>query len=208
MYLKAFESFCPFNYEQARLHIQTIRLRRKHGNVSSSLRDLRFINNLWKTLRSWGISRGAELLLLEEFRTKLLENESRISALEDQRIDDESLSVDETGEKLWELIDEARISTADNPVVSGSKMLHHLLPELMPPIDREYTRPFFMIRGQVFQYNPKEVFLRVWKNFAFIGRNVDLDRYVNRGKWNTSITKVMDNAIIGYSKYHNIPKLR
>ena len=207
-YLEAFERLCPFNNEQAYLHVQTIRLRRECGSVSASLRNNDFVNHLWRTLISWGVTRGADLLPPKKFREKLLEYENRISILEDQRIDDEDLSVEETAKTLWDLINEVRISTADNPIVSGSKMLHHLLPELMPPIDREYTRPFFMFRSQVFQYNPKIVFLRIWKNFAYIARNTDLERYINRGIWNTSITKVIDNAIIGYCKYHKIPKLK
>lgn len=34
--------------------------------------------------------------------------------------------------------------------MAGSKTLHHLLPDLVPPIDREYTRPFFGLHNPEF----------------------------------------------------------
>ena len=207
-YLDAFERLCPFNYEQWRLHIQTISLRRKLDGVSASLRNFDFINNLWRTLISWGLYRGASLFPPKEFRKVLLENENEISALEDLRIDDEDLSVEETAKTIWGLIDKVRVSNAYNPIVSGSKAFHHLLPELIPPIDREYTRPFFMFWSQVFQNNPQKAFLYIWEKFALIARSTNLERYINRARWNTSITKIIDNAIIGYCKCRDIPKLR
>jgi len=147
------------------------------------------------------------LLPLKEFRKVLLENEEEISALENLRINDEGLRIEEVAASLWRLIDDVRVSKARNPIVSGSKTFHHLLPELVPPIDREYTRPFFMFRSTYFQHNPEKVFPYIWEKFASIAQRTNLKMYINRAVWNTSITKIMDNAIIGYCKIHKIPKL-
>jgi len=209
MYLNAFRKECPFNSEQLRLHVQTLTLRYELGSVNACLRNADFVESLYETLGAWGLmARGAKLLPFEEFREALLENENQISIFEDKRIDDGSLTVEEVADGLWDLIDRMSVSRAANPIVSGTKTLHHILPELVPPIDREYTRPFFRVWMQQFQNSPRTVFLRIWKNFVLISTRVNLREYVGRMSWNTSITKVIDNAIVGYCKYHNIPKLR
>jgi hypothetical protein len=174
-YLDAFEKSCPFNFEQLRLHIQTINLRYSLGSVSDALEDNDFIKCLWNTLRARGMaSRAATLLPLGEFRKILLENKEQISKWENTKIDDKNISVENTAESLWKLIDNVRVSKARNPIVSGSKTFHHLLPELVPPIDREHTRPFFMFWGQYFQNEPRKVFSYIWKKSALIARKVDL----------------------------------
>lgn len=209
LYLDYFEKSCPFGLEQLRLHLQTVNLRYKLGSVSAAVTNDKFIRSLWKTLIAWGLNaRGARLLSLEEFREVLLKNKDKISAWEDKRIDETNLAVEDVAEGLWELINHVRVSRAYNPIVSGSKTFHHLLPELVPPIDREYTRPFFKFWSQYFQNEPRSVFIYIWKKFAFIANKVDLRQYIRRTDWNTTITKVIDNAIIGYCKYHKIPKLR
>jgi hypothetical protein len=43
----------------------------------------------------------------------------------------------------WQVIAAIKVSTSRTQIVAGSKMLHHLLPELIPPIDRQYTSSFF-----------------------------------------------------------------
>lgn len=161
-YLDTFENKCPFSEEQLRFHVQTINLRYELGNVENAIGNDFFINNLWRTVRAWGMdARGAKLLPLEEFRRLLLRNIDIISVWEDMRIDDEDLEIEEVVDSLWELIDAVRVSRANNPIVSGSKTFHHLLPELIPPIDREYTRRFFMYWQTYFQNYPKTVFKNI-----------------------------------------------
>jgi hypothetical protein len=46
-------------------------------------------------------------------------------------------------EELWQLIDNLGIVENEAKLVSGSKALHHLLPDLVVPMDRAYTQKFF-----------------------------------------------------------------
>ena len=209
IYLGFFEKSCPFNQEQRRLHVQTINLRLAIGDVGAALRNNNFMTSLWRTLKAWGLNaRAASLLSFEKFRETILENEDEILKWEDKRIDDKNLMLEEVAEGLWKLIDRVRVSEAYNPIVSGSKTFHHILPELVPPIDREYTRPFFMFWSQYFQYEPHKVFTDIWKKSALIASMVNLRQYIGRTSWSTSITKIIDNAIVGYCKYHHIRKLQ
>lgn len=77
--------------------------------------------------------------------------------------------VDNIGRQLWDIIVALRSSTSNSRLVSGSKTLHHVLPALMPPIDREYTFRFFT--GQTLVMNgEKEPLLEWWPYLCEIGR--------------------------------------
>jgi len=202
-YLDIFEQECPFTIEQRDHHIRTIKLRYSLGNISTALNDDSFLQSLWEPMRSWS-ERAArnQLNPFEEFKDVLLNNRNETMRYENKKIDDKNLqqSATKVAYELWDLIDSVRVSTAKSPVVSGSKTLHHLLPELIPPIDRTYTGYFFYFEHQDFQNKPKKVFIDIWRGFVQIASKVDLRPYVRQNGWNTSITKVADNAIIGYIK--------
>jgi len=179
IYLDVFENECPFNSQQLRLHVQTICLRRELGDVSTALRNDDYLKSLWKTLDAWGLNaRRATLLPLEEFKQVFFDHEEEISRWNNITIDDTSRPLREDAQYLWQLINKTRVSEADNPIVSGSKAFHHILPELIPPIDREYTRPFFKYWGQYFQYGPDRVFPYIWEKFAMMAHKVNLRQYV------------------------------
>ncbi len=52
-------------------------------------------------------------------------------------------SMDEVTGRVWQVIAGLRTSRSGTQIVAGSKALHHLLPDLVPPIDRQYTVRFF-----------------------------------------------------------------
>jgi len=201
-YLDYFDDHPPFKIYQRELHRETIRLRML-ADVRRAIRSDEFIKSLHDTLRAWRVNRGAELLSQEEISNRLRDPaiESKLARLEVFFIDDPDLNGQEIAESLWELISDERfrIKSAANKIESSSKALHHLLPDLVPPIDREYTRVFFHWHGPQFQYNPKEVFLDIFEGLLRIAKNVgDLGRYVTKQGWRTSRTKIIDNAIIGF----------
>lgn len=215
-YLEIYEKNNPFSKpEQLESHRQTIRLRRELG-VSAALRDDTFIKSLLNTLDAWDLNkRGTKLLCLNKLKEELLNHEKQIVGLDGARIDDPGLPLERTAEQLWGLIKTMKLSTSTrsgewvkNPVVVGTKTLHHLLPDLVPPVDREYTRPFFKFPMQQFQDYPHTVFPYIWKKFAFVARETNPVQYVNKTEWSTSITKILDNAVVGFCICHNVPKLR
>jgi hypothetical protein len=67
----------------------------------------------------------------------------------------------------WQVIAAIKVSTSRTQIVAGSKMLHHLLPELIPPIDRQYTSSFFT--GQKVVPDDRAAFLDWFPQLASIG---------------------------------------
>ena len=80
--------------------------------------------------------------------------------------------------------------------MAGTKALHHILPDLVVPVDRTYTQKFFGWHNPEFQYGQADVFCRSFEAFVEIARGANPAQYVGAG-WNSSRTKVIDNAIVG-----------
>lgn len=86
-----------------------------------------------------------------------------------------------------------------------AQTLHHLLPKLVVPIDRTSTAPFlFRCRPEHLQTasGEKRTFAIAFKTFSAIAQAANPGQYVNRGsRWNTSVTKVIDNSIVGFMRW-------
>ncbi len=177
-------------------HAETIRLRRTHPSVVDAVADDRFLQSLYATLRAWGIGiRSSRLVDYDTFAAELRRRGPAIAQLDGIHLSRADAS---HGRMLWELIE--RVDVIDNVarVVALTKTLHHLLPDLVPPIDRAYTGTFFGWHVPEFQNSQRRIFDVAWDAFCQIGRSVDLDRHVGTAPWNTSPAKVVDNAIVGY----------
>lgn len=83
---------------------------------------------------------------------------------------------------------------------SARTVLHHVLPDLVVPIDREYTQRFFGWQNPKFQYGQQGCFVQAFGTFAQIAREVNPLQFVDGG-WNSSRTKVIDNAIVGLLRW-------
>jgi hypothetical protein len=197
-FLSVFLDNPPFNRAgQLEYHVDTIQLRRELGSVSKALSDDGFLQSLYRTLQAWGIgARASYLAPFEVFANRLQTKADEIAGLEETRIDDKDINVGEVARKLWNTLDNLETVTNNATIVPGTKALHHLLPDLVVPIDRAYTQKFFGWHNPEFQYGQPDVFRRSFKAFVEIARAIDLNRYVGSG-WCSSRTKIIDNAIVG-----------
>ena len=178
-------------------HVETIQIRRKLGSAVRALADPSFLESLHRTLQAWGIGvRASKLAPLAQFGRMLSEKSAQIAALDKLRIDDPALDVAAVSEKLWHLIHTLGIVSNETTIVPGTKALHHILPDLVVPVDRAYTQKFFGWHSPQFQYGQSKVFQESFAAFAEIARSVNPAQYVGLG-WNSSLTKVIDNAIVG-----------
>ncbi|NPV90506.1 MAG: hypothetical protein HPY50_07020 [Firmicutes bacterium] len=204
-YLHFFETNNPFNqYGQMDFHVETIRLLKKLGSTANALRSQEYTEALYRTLEAWGMnSRGAKLKPLPEFRAVLAVKVDEISDLESLSLQDcQEPSI--LAERLWQVISNLEVAENSSKLVAGTKILHHLLPNLVPPIDRAYTRVFFQWYGQMFQYQQSQFLDETIPYLVTIAQSVALDKYVTGRDWRTSPTKLIDNAIVGYCKENGL----
>ncbi|MBI1955790.1 MAG: hypothetical protein HYS38_05305 [Acidobacteria bacterium] len=209
-YVSAFDKNPPFKQEQLESHLRTLELRLNSPTAYNAACNEKFAHSLRETRRSWGIgTQGAELVSPTEFHNQLCRVASMLAPLESHRIDDRTNEVKATACLIWEIITRLNIAIARktkepvrNKVVSGTKALHHLLPDLVFPIDREYTQTFFKWSTD-FDKHPEECFKFGFQAVSEVARRAGLARYRGTG-WRTSLAKILDNAIVGYDLVHGL----
>lgn len=202
--LETYDQRIPFTRSgQYSLHRATIDRRRSFASVRDAIEDEVFLGDFRQTLYAWGIGkRASRLVSLPEFRDRLSDFGEEISDFEHFRLDDPELDISLTATRLWQLIERLGVVQNVSLIVPGTKTLHHLLPDLVPPMDRAWTGAFFLWSMGAPEYE-RSTFIRTFSSFAKIAQATDPSNFVGE-EWRTSLTKVLDNAIIGYCKLHGI----
>lgn len=200
-YLDEFEKRHLFRGPSAHFHVRAIEHRRTHDTLRSAIADTDLLELVYAMLASWGMHRmgptGAKLVDFGPFCDGIRRQADRLESLESLVISDldDPVSVANT---IWEAVNDAHLSDTATQVVAGTKALHHLLPDLIPPVDREYTIRFCH-ENKMMNMGDEAAFKEVYPVLAEIARRTKGHLTVNdRSPFNTSPTKVLDNAIIGY----------
>lgn len=199
-YVRAYDASAPFRRAgQLEFHQSTIRIRRRLGSVRASIEDPAFVDALRSTLYAWGIGKRGRTLASAERLSETLRDHLRLLeeleplALEAMSADDADAVID----PLFALIGGLDIVDADARIVAGSKTLHHLLPDLVPPMDRAWTGAFFNWSTIDAQYRQVRTFTRTFSAMADVAQAAKPSQFEGGG-WRTSSTKVLDNAVVGY----------
>ncbi|QFU90192.1 hypothetical protein [Amycolatopsis sp. YIM 10] len=199
-YVEGYDQLTPFTTTQAVTHRRTIADRLAAGGVAAALDDREFVARLHRTLTAWRLGmRGSYLAPLDEFFAALQASRAAIIELEPLRIDDAA----ETGavaDRIWQVMDGLGVVNNKARLVAGTKTLHHLLPDLVVPMDRRFTGKFFGLHPYEWQSDQQRTFRRLHAAFAEVARAVGPERYVTGTGWRTSRTKVLDNAMIAYCR--------
>ena len=201
-YVEAYDQRVSFTGEQLAAHRQTIALRRQLGSVRAAATDDKFAASLQRTLLAWGIGRRASRLVPEgQFAAALRAAGPGLEELEALTIDGDDLPAD-IADRLWLVINSLGVVENKAKLVAGAKTLHHLLPDLVPPMDREYTGAFFQLHLPEWQdpTGQRRIFRIAYNQFASVSRRVRPQQYVTGQGWRTSRTKILDNALIGFCK--------
>lgn len=205
-YLRAFDEDPAFTKSgQLESHLATIAMRRQLGSAAAASRDIRFLRLLYGTLNVWGIGqRGSKLVNFDQFVRAVGDWELAIGGLEGETLDNAELAVEEVVDRVWNVIDSLRIVENEAKLVPCTKALHHMLPDLVVPMDRLFTRTFFGWHVPEFQYSQEKIFNHAYRHFVRIARETEPARFV-AGGWRTSLTKVLDNALVGFCRLERLP---
>lgn len=186
-------------------HKRVIDLLHKDG-LSNALKNELFFEYLYATLASWGLHRmgkgNTRLVDFDKFKESISSQKKRILALKNKRITELGTNTPVT-DQLQKLIENLEIGEGEIRLIFNSKTIHHFLPDLMPPIDREHTLRFF--------YNSKsptridDCFPEIFPKFIEIAaqKKESIRKTLGKG-FHTSETKVIDNAIVGFVLKKNL----
>lgn len=194
-------------------HRKAIEMRNNFSSVNDAISDDDFLYQVQETLVAFGMDRrAAKLLPTEEFinNARLIGNLLSLLKVENYSLND----LRDPSVVNWlvsSIVYCPKLAANRSQVVTVSKTLHHILPKLLPPIDREYTEEFFRLNNAHFSSKSVDGWERVIKGFAEIYKQIQgrygedyLSNLVDRTPWSTSETKLIDNAIIGYVKKNNL----
>jgi len=201
-----YRSFDPGNY----LYNLLLEKRKKIDLFSDEYLEL-----VYTTLIAWNMNgRGAKLSDIKIFKESIRKNKSNIIKLKTyclEKLGNDVEKVFDILEDLFENLDLVGKSWTGKKIksklVTFSKTLHFLLPELIVPIDRRYTLDFFYSNkivptdNDLKKNNQKQmkIFRELHLSFYEIAKIYELKQYEDN-KWNLNIPKIIDNSIIGYSK--------
>src|SRR3972149_6281579 len=184
-------------------HYKTLEQKHTKTTIETLLDDNMFFDYLYATLASWGLHRmgpgNTKLVDIHLLKESIKAEIGLLRKLWGLSIYD--LSKNDAiiiANELWKLFSRIQVSIAEAKIVSCSKALHHILPSLIPPIDRSYTYRFFYDRNMLsISENEalKEMYTRLHM-IATANRN-KIDCWVGKG-FNCFVRKVIDNAIVGY----------
>ena len=177
---------------------------------------------LYATLTAWGLHRMGDTAITktklkewEQFRGSLV---SQANALQ-QFLGHSMLQMSEgaykeTIRQLRSCYESFTLSESGSTVVVNSKALYHLLPELIPPIDRQYTMRFFEHRTDEW-LNPKgkfrqiplparplaqfELFHNTCVKIKRLADQIDPALFEDqRRRYEVTAPKAVDNAIVNF----------
>lgn len=185
----------------------------------------RHIEMIYATLASWGMHRmgppdqtKTKLVAFKKFHNSILSFQKEFNSLRKLKLN----TISETRlenilqKELKDIFYGLQVSISDSYLVANSKTIHHIIPNLVPPIDRQYTIRFFYYKKSQF-YTKKNKFKTIplpsdieeqYQYFCDLLRSCKIiisnDFFnhvrIRQNSFNTSIPKILDNLIMAFVK--------
>lgn len=191
-YLDYFKLHHPFRGPSIYFHEKVIALRRQQS-LSQLVQSEPFIEYLYAVLTAWGMHRmdgGSQLEPFGKFWDAVKGLSDIAMPLQDRKLS----QLDKNAlDCLCHAMKEYTVMKSKPRLVGNSKVLHHLLPDLVPPIDSN-IKDFLEIKScdEITQFKD------AMNGFKRIHNRINWKTIKYDGPMNTSLPKLIDNAILGY----------
>ncbi|MBI4843066.1 MAG: hypothetical protein HY809_01915 [Nitrospirae bacterium] len=137
-----------------------------------------------------------------------------IVSIQDMLSEAQKYDFREMNNQKWAILEQTfksiKVMASGTSLVGNSKVMHHMLPNIVPPIDREYTLRFLRGNTNITNGLDSEWLLMrgIIENFFIpVASDKDFESkatgWIACGDdylWDTSIIKVVDNLVIGSRK--------
>ncbi len=185
---------------------------------SSPLSQLH-LEYVYATLATWGMHRmgqgGSKMQSFDTFRHSIEALADRLSAAQ-------TFNLREMDDTKWTLLRDIfqsiSVMASGTSLVGNSKVMHHILPNVVPPIDREYTLWYLVGNKSIRNDLDSEwklmkdiisgFFIPVASDRDFVKRALQWIARKDKYPWDTSLMKIVDNLIIGSKKAIRNPKTK
>jgi hypothetical protein len=176
----------------------------RHAPASSQ-----HLEYVYATLASWGMHRmgagGSKMCAFPQFSAS-------VEGLKDKILQAQTFTPAAMSERAWSVLKEIftglTVMASKTLLVGNSKVMHHMRPNIVPPIDREYTLRY-LCGNTMFANDPEKewrtmrdlisgFFIPVATDKAFAAK---AEQWITQNRpWDTSVMKVIDNLLIGARK--------
>ena len=203
-------------YHQAYYKAETFRgpslyFHQRSLETRKSKETLTHLEYIYATLASWGMHRmgkgGSKMQRFDTFRKS-------IELLKDEIAEAQNFDFREMNGHKWALLKDIfkgiNVMASGTILVGNSKVMHHMLPNVVPPIDREYT--LWYLRGnknikndldyewQLMKGIVSDFFIPVASDREFESKAGNWMARQDEYPWDTSVLKIVDNLVIGSKK--------
>jgi len=167
-------------------------LRQNCNGVQSFLSNDYNVEILYATLVSWDMNtRGAKMKYFDDFKENILSCIRLFNSI-DEYERNRNYNAANLASILRHVYENLHVMKTNAKLVSNSKILHFLFPNLCMPMDGKNTLTFFY--GNTGESENKFVQI-VHLTFEIMTLDMDFNQYIDDG-WNKTIPKMIDNAII------------
>jgi hypothetical protein len=197
----AYQKAAPFSGPSLHFHLKALEAARAQELD-------RFAEYAYATLASWGMHRmgpgGSKMCEFDEFYSSL-RNVWHVALSLQTRTPDRIGDGD--WEKLKSVFCGVHCMASATSLIGNSKVMAHLIPSLVPPVDREYTLTLLYGHGRITNDKEREwaMFKEILEGFfypvvrspLFQSKAAKWLAESNRRNWDSSELKIVDNLIIG-----------
>jgi len=184
-------------------YLNLIKMHNKSNNYARLLKQSNYVQLTYNTLQDWNMDqRGAKLASFNVYNNSILSNETILTKLYPLRL--ELLNTSSLNTALMDLktlFINLKVMQTKARIVGVSKTLHFLLPNLVMPIDRNNILALLYL-GAPYSSNPQKefrIFREIMTEYNLLCKSLSLSiSDVNNTGWNTSIPKMIDNALIAF----------
>lgn len=228
LHKKVRESMDEFGGPSLYFHLKALEWRKNEKEYLSE----RHIEYIYAMLTSWGMhrmgTRNAQLTDFDIFKDSILKNEALFKKMKKSGMPPNETEYEKEINKLESAFLDLKVTNSQVPIVANSKTLAHILPDLIPPIDRQYTLRFFTqdnsnflreyTKNNVVKFKYREVqdfpqrarepemSFRIFKQFCqeifriYEELKINKELKVVGDSFNSSKLKIIDNLIITFVK--------
>ena len=172
---------------------RVIDLRNNSNSIESFLRNDYHIEILYATLVSWGMnSRRAKMKYFDDFKKSIIDRLNQFKEIETFEKSGDIDLIKKLGSTLRKAYENLELMETNARLVSNSKLLHFLFPKLLMPMDGANTLCY--LYGNTGESLNKYIeIIELSSEIMNIPEN--WDNYLDN-KWNITVPKMIDNAII------------
>lgn len=167
--------------------------------------DNLFFDWTYATLVAWRMNRGKNRLIkFKEFKEEIRKELSHLEKLENCTILDIKEREKEILSKIFGNIHLVKTKKKDgytltkSVIVSNSKTLHFILPDLVPPMDNGYTKKLFSFPTKL--ENQAERFIEIIEYYSEILNDAEITKNDLKNNNQKTLPKFMDNVVIKFIK--------